>query len=165
MEVSQLKKFILSLESPIRDSGGAKVADDLARVVVALSAFDTMSVKDFSDFLVQAEEYHRTGLLPISKTGKGGRAAKAPGLKGEALIKDIAAQIERICDSAADHSQSHEELEKQIQGLLKKPTKNDVVAIARELHLPGSFKTKGDAINAVVSLAVDRRFTFGRTQF
>ncbi len=165
MEVSQLKQFILSLESPIRASGGTKVADDLARMVAALSAFDRLTVSDFADFLVQAEEYHRTGVLPAATSKRGGRATKASGLKGEMLVKDVAAQIERICDSASDSSQSHEELERQIQSLLKKPTKNDIVAIARELHIPGSFKTKGDAINAVVSLAVDRRFTFGRTQF
>jgi ribosomal protein L19 len=164
MEVTHLRQFLTSLETPLRVSGGAKVADELKAVVDGLVPFQSMSLRDFQLFLLQAEEYHRTGILPVPPT-KGGRKPKAPKPSDEELIKEVASQVVRIRESAMDESQSYEGIERQVEDLLKKPTKPILEKIAREVGLSRKFKTKKDVVDAIVVYATNARYMAERTSF
>ncbi|MBY0586852.1 hypothetical protein K2X85_06730 [bacterium] len=163
MDVSHLKQFILNLALPVRASGGAKVANELEQTAEALSPFASLSMRDFAEFLEKADLYHREGIVPTKAITGGSK--RSPALKGDELVKDLAQQIGKILESATDSTQSYESLTDQMASVLKKPTKAIVLLVAKELHIPGTFKTKGDAVAAIAALATDRRYTHERTQF
>lgn len=160
MDVSNLKAFLLSLEAPLRVSNAAKVADELKLVAEMMEPFREMSLRDFASFLAQADEYRRTGIVPTTSRGK--RPARKV---DEAQVKEIASHIARLAETSIDASESYDDIEQEVKQLLKKPTKDVAVAVARELQIPSSFKTKGDVVNALVTFATERKFTFERTRF
>lgn len=72
-------------------------------------------------------------------------------------------QVRQIVDNAS--SIPHEEIVSRIADLLSRESKSNCISLARSLDIPGSFRSKQDVIDCITSVAVDRRFTSGRTQF
>ncbi|MGL4463651.1 MAG: hypothetical protein ACRDD1_09775 [Planctomycetia bacterium] len=74
---------------------GATVKNKLAAACAALEPFHAMDVAAFGELVKQAEEYKRTGLLPVStKPVKAPKAAKAAAVKPTAEEK--ARQIDEL---------------------------------------------------------------------
>ena len=72
-------------------------------------------------------------------------------------------RIQRVIDNATRID--HDDIVKTIENILNGSTKSACVSIARELGIEGSFARRIDVVHAITSEAVDRRFTWGRTQF
>jgi hypothetical protein len=56
---------------------GGKAATDLQAMANGLAPLAAESVKDFAEFLARADEYRRTGIVPVKKP-KGGSTTKPP---------------------------------------------------------------------------------------
>ena len=66
MRVADLQSFLQALMTPLEASGARKdILDDLKRACEAFQPFADLSIKDFAGVLGRAEEYARTGIVPV----------------------------------------------------------------------------------------------------
>jgi hypothetical protein len=139
-------------ESPLellRASGaGQKSLTEVESVAAALAPFDGMDLTEFATLLVQAEEYRRTGILPVA-AGKAPRkpaAPKAPAAPALGVAEAIM-QIQQILDTAYKPEVTFESIAELVKRL-DKCRKPDLDKICSHFQLPKP-KTKKDALDAV----------------
>lgn len=65
MTVGTLQKHLRDLAGFLATTGGKKVAEDLTAVADGLSLFADQQFGEFAAFLKTADEYRRTGVLPV----------------------------------------------------------------------------------------------------
>jgi hypothetical protein len=159
MNVAELQSFLRSLAGPLASSGGKKAADDLARAAVGLQPFAQMTVAQFADFLQQAEEYHRTGLLPA----KGGGRKKAAATDPQKISKAVD-QLRELYERAGNDSVDYSTIEREVAAV-GKLKKDELISVAREFGISSSLKTKKDAAEAIGRRIRDRKESVQRTQF
>lgn len=98
-------------------------------------------------------------------TGKVEQRPKRENRSSSTEVKTIASELRRIYESTIDGSRNYDDIERETKSLLKKPNKDSVLAIARELDLAANLKTKTQAVNAIVRMSTDRKQAFERTRF
>lgn len=161
MNVTNLLRFLQTLEEPLRASGGAKVANELIEVCDGLRPFGEMNITQFAAFLRNADHYAKTGEVPVtaSKTKKQSKPVDLEKVRSAAqTITDL---YERAIDDGLDYS----EIEAQIKQLDKKLTKEEAIALAKEVNIARSVKSKKDAFAAIQSRIFDRKQSYQRTNF
>jgi hypothetical protein len=158
------ERCIACLLRPPLDAAGAKkdIIEDLARAYEGLKPFREHSIKDFAGFLAQAEEYARTGVIPVqAKPPKAPRAAK---LKVPALtLEDAKALVTSLYDRAIDDAITYEHIGTEIQKPDKLTAKH-LGEVAKHFGLvPG--KAKEGLFDAIREKIERRKTTHVRTQF
>src|ERR1700682_4538934 len=109
MNVAVLQQFLRSLAAPLQAAGAAaKVTHDLEQTSQALEPFKESDFGQFAAFLVQADEFNRTKLLPMLKT-KSRPRGEAKTLN-EAQIQHLVREVRRLEERAAAPSASRGEL-------------------------------------------------------
>ena len=120
---------------------GAKkeIIEDLHRASDSLKPFAEHSIKDFAGFLGRAEEYARTGVIPVSAKPPAKRRAASP--KAPALTLDEAsALVASLYDRATSDELTHELIASEVKRL-DKLTAKDLSEVARRFELvPGKTK-------------------------
>jgi hypothetical protein len=147
----------------LQASGAKKdIIEDLERASDALKPFADHPIKDFGLFLTQAEEYARTGIVPVqAKTSRGPRSAKpklpALTLEGANIL------LTSLYDRATGDDVTHEHIAAEIQKLDKLSAK-DLGEAAKQFGLvPGKSKK---ATLAVILEKISRwKTTHARNQF
>jgi hypothetical protein len=163
MHVADLENFLRSLIRPLEASGARKeIVEDLHRACDGLKPFAQHTVKDFAGFLVQAEEYARTGAIPVQ--AKPARAPRATKPKVAALtLEDGKALVASLYDRALADDVTHELIAAEVQKL-DKLTAKDLVEVAKHFELvPG--KTKKASLDAILEKISRRKTTQARTLF
>src|SRR5262245_30921791 len=87
MHVGDLQRFVHNQAELLSQAGAKSVATDLERLAAGLAPFASLTVAQLADFLVRAESYERTGVLPAS--GKSPRI-KAPAPDSAQKVRDAA---------------------------------------------------------------------------
>ena len=100
MKVAVLQQFLRSLAAPLQAAGASpKVTNDLEEACNALESFKEEDFGQFAAFLVRAEEFHRTQLLPMLKTKERPRGAART--LNEAQVRHLAQQVRQLEERAA----------------------------------------------------------------
>jgi len=164
MNVDDLRQFLQSLSQPLNTSGAKAAAGDLDRMCAGLEPFRTLSVAQFADFLVNAEAYARTGVVPT--TGRGKPAAKAAAKTGDPQALAAAVeQIRALYDRVTSPEVTYATIEAEVKRLDKAFGKDAVLEIARGLDIAGPLKTKKAALEEIHHRLRERKESFERTRF
>ncbi len=158
MNISGLQQHFSNLASLLRNAQAAKLADELEKVRDGLAPFHSMSVKDFADFLVRAEEFARTGHVSTAPTksrarspGATTKASKAkPDLN--ALIQETKALFER----AGQGKVSDDEVEA-LGARLTPLTKDSLGDIGNAIQIVFKKTAKKDEIVAEIKRTISER--------
>jgi hypothetical protein len=149
--------------TPLEASGARKdILEDLKRTCDAFQPFAETPIKDFTGFLVRAEEYARTGIIPVqAKPPRVPRAAKPkiPAISLDGAHQLVAALYERCIDDGV----SHEQITAEIQRLDKMSAK-ELKEVARQFGVAAG-KTKKGSLDAILDKITRRKTTHVRTQF
>jgi hypothetical protein len=149
MNVAELEQYFVSLAKLLQATDAKKTAAELSRIAEGLQSFRGYALADFAGFLVRAEEYHRTGVLPVV-AGKAGARSKAEP-KPKADLSAVRSDVERQYRSASSPNVTIESIEA-LRPKLNALTKADLVSIAEAIDLTGmSSKTKALIVDAIVS--------------
>jgi len=163
MKVAVLQQFLRSLVAPVREAGAnEKKANDLEQTAQALEPFKDQDFGQLAAFLVQAEEFQRTGLLPQLKPG---RSQGAAGALNTAQIQHLVEQVRRLEARAAEAGAPRETLAAELDRLgLDNLNKSEAVALARELVLPTRARdTAQDAVRQIRRLIREGRQALQQT--
>ena len=146
------------------EASGAKrdIVDELRRACDGFAPFAEYAVKDFARFLVRAEEYSRTGIIPVQ--GKAPSKPRATKPKVPALtLEDAKALVTSLYDRAISEDVSYDHIGAEVQKL-DKLTASDLKEIAKHFGVvPG--KTKKASLDAILEKISRRKATHARTQF
>ena len=156
MNVAALQQFLRSLAGPMQAAGASqKVLQELEEAGQALEPFKDFDFARFAAFLRQAEEYHRTGVLPIRARG-----SRAPKGLDPARVHELAQRAAQLKERAAGADSSPEPINAEFDSLgLKALTKKDVLAVAREVGARTTVRmTQEEGIAAV------RRWVLGQEE-
>ena len=143
MKVSVLQQFLRSLAAPLQSAGAAKPANDLEQTCQALEPFAEQDFAQLAAFLVRAEEFDRTKLLPMlkSKSRASGRGAERT--LNDAQIHHLAQQVKHLEQRAAAGSETpRAELAAELDRLgLENLNKTEAITLAKEVGLQTRVRT------------------------
>ncbi len=165
MNVSDLQQFLRSLSRPLSDSGAKKAADDLERACAGMEPFRDLNVAQFADFLANAEEYARTGVVPTTRSARS--SAGKPGAKAgdphavAAAIDSVRGLYDRVASSEVTYAT----IEAELKRLDKQFKKDEILEIARGFGVSGTPKTKAAALDEMRRRMSERKESFERTRF
>ncbi len=163
MNVKDLTQFLRSLEQALSTSGGKSVAGDLGRMCAGLEPFQGLTVAQFADFLVTAETYARTGVVPTTGRAKtsGKRATKADPEAIRAATEHLRSLYERVTSPEVTYAT----IDAEVRKLEKQFLKDAVIEIARAFGITGTIKSKKAAIEEIHRRMTERKESHERTQF
>jgi hypothetical protein len=156
--VADLRQFLVSLAAPLEASGGKSAAADLRRAADGLAPFAALPLSAFADFLARAREYAETGVIPTSAV----RSSRSKATDTEA-IRAAAESYQRLYERCTDPSVGNVEIAAQMTAL-DRLTKDAVLAVAREVGIHKSLKTKKDALAEMRRRIMDRKETYDRVR-
>ncbi len=163
MRVADLQNFLRALIPPLDASGAKKeIVEDLAHACDGLKPFGEHSIRDFAGFLAQAEEYARTGVIPVQGKPPKARRAATPKVPALTLV-DAKVLVTSLYDRAIDDAITYEHISAEIKKL-DKLTAKDLSEVAKHFGLvPG--KAKKGSLDAIREKIERRKTTHARTQF
>jgi hypothetical protein len=161
MQVRDLIEYLRSLSGPIRATGGAKPAQDLADTAAALEPFAGYAVPALVELLRQSETFLRDGTLPAPTTGRGKKTAAASVVDLSQTERELAA----FYDSVIGPDVSYSSIETFIKQMDKRLKKDDAVQLARTFGIQVALKSKKDAVAAIRQKIVDRKQALQRSDF
>jgi hypothetical protein len=165
MRVAVVQQFVRSLALPLEgaDFAAAKIKK-LDEVGVALEPFKEMDLTAFAELLRQAEEYKRTGILPVkARRSSRPKTPKAPPVTDED-IRRISQEIMQLAERAIGPEMSREALEAELNRInLPQYNRSVLLAIAREIGLsPKARTTAQEAIDAIRQKILGRKEAYER---
>lgn len=157
MNVAALQKHLRDLAEFLESSDAGKtVVKGVKAISDGLSPFAAETVEAFAEFLKQAEEYRRTGVLPLGKAKKAAATAKA--VVAPPALDEVKGKV------AALYGQAPTATDPQISALLDPLEKQfklpDLQAIAEVVGVGGTaskLRTKGKVIEEIRRAIVERR--------
>lgn len=162
MKVAELQSFVKTLVQPLSSVGVSKtVCTNLEDVAAALEPFRDLSLSQLADFLAKAEEFQRTGVLATPAKPARARAAKASPLS----VAEAVQKVRDLYERAADPTLTYAAIDAEIQLLNKALLKDPILAVATEMGIVLTQKTKKGALEEIQRLITDRKGSFERTQF
>jgi hypothetical protein len=163
MLVANLQQYLRALVPPLQASGAkATILSDLEGACDGLEPFKHLDISTFAGFLRRAEEYDRTGIVPVAaKAAPKPRAKKeaGPAYTTEDALRDVRILYERSLGDDVTFAMIEAEVKK-----LNKLTKPDLDRVTAEFGL-GKAKTKPSALTAIVDKISDYKKSHQRTQF
>jgi hypothetical protein len=146
------------------EASGAKkdIIDDLDRASDGLNPFGEHSIKDFAGFLAQAEQYARTGIIPVQ--AKPSRAPRARKVKAAALtLEEANSLVASLYDRSINDDVTYDHIAAEVQKLDKLSAKELADAAKHFGVVPG--KSKKASLEAIRDKISRRKTTHARTQF
>jgi hypothetical protein len=156
--VADLRQFLVSLAAPLEAGGGKSAAADLRRAADGLSPFAALPLSAFADFLARAKDYAETGVVPTSAARASRAKPSDPG-----AIHAAAESYQRLYERCTDPAVADAEIAAQMTAL-DRLTKDAVLAVAREVGIHKSLKTKKDALAEMRRRIIDRKETYERVR-
>jgi hypothetical protein len=138
----------------------------LANACDALVPFRTMEISAFANLLRQAEEYHRTGVLPVALSTR-----KQSARKPKANAEDMALQVERLTKQLHDlYAVVHEETVgygaiDEICEVVGKLNASDIKKVAAAFGIKVSSKaTKSQSLDSIKRKLTEQKGSAQRIQ-
>lgn len=163
MKVAALCQSLDGLCQFLENAGAKQTANEWRRLKDALGAFAEPSVTDFCDFLRRAEEYHRTGILPLGKTGTA-RKPKAQPRSPESLAEAIQ-KVKEFYESVIRPEVTYEQITAEIKRIEKDFKADELKEVARQLGISRPPKTKKATLEEIHRRMIQRKETIERTNF
>ncbi|GEM_PF-1128702 len=163
MIVADLQAFVRNLGAALASAGAKKPADELARIAGGLEPFQVLTLAQFSDFLVTAENYARTGIVPA--TGKGRSKAATPKPDSAEKVRAATQRVQALYDRAVEPGLQYTAIDAEIKALEKQLGKDEAIQVARALGIAAALKTKKAAFEAIKRKICERKESFERIQF
>jgi hypothetical protein len=162
MTVADLQAFVRNLSVTLASAGAKKPADELESIAAGLEPFQVLGLAQFSNFLITAENYARTGIVPT--TGKGRAKAAAPKVDSAEKVRLAGERVSALYDRAVAPDLQYTAIEAEIKAL-NKLTKDEAVQVARQLGIAATLKTKKAAMEEIKRKITERKESFERIQF
>lgn len=162
MKVGDLTESLEGLCQFLESAGAKQTANEWRRLKHALGAFAEPSVADFCEFLVQAEEYHRTGVVPLGKRRGGGqRRVMVPPEDRERAIQEVIQFFESVIQPEV----TYERIAAEVKRIDRQFKADEVKELARAIGISAPPKTKKATLEAVHRCMRERKENFERTRF
>ncbi|MCI0682755.1 MAG: hypothetical protein L0Y71_11700 [Gemmataceae bacterium] len=162
MTVADLQQFVRNLGVTLASAGAKGPAGDLERMAAGLEIFRGQTVAAFCDFLAQAENYARTGVLPA---GKGRRKAVVPRPDSAETVRAAVQSVQALYERAVDPALEYSAIDAEIKALDKRLTKDEAMQVARKSGIASPLKTKKAALESIKRKITERKESFERIQF
>jgi hypothetical protein len=148
MKVADLQQYFNDLAKLIHATDGKKSAPELSKVAESLQPFRNYELAEFASFLARAEEYSRTGLIPVVNLKPGSRSK--PTGKPNPELAALRAEVVHLHGSASSPGVTIDSIDAVVPKL-GKLNKNDLLSVAEVIGLVGmNSKSKADIVSAVV---------------
>jgi hypothetical protein len=149
MKVADLHQYFNDLAKLFQATDGKKSAGELFKVAEGLRPFRDYDLIDFANFLARAEDYSRTGLLPVVASKPASR--RAPTATPKADLSALRAEVVHLHGTASSPGVTFESIES-LEPKLGVLTKQDLLSVAEAIGLVGlKSKSKAEIINAIVT--------------
>jgi hypothetical protein len=158
VNVADLQGVLKSLGDFLAAHQGKKPAEAFEAFRHALEPFRDLPLDQFARFLHQAEEYHRTGIVPAGpkKAAREKKPAqpKAPKVvlktkEDVEAIRHAAAELQSLYERATDPALDYGEIERTVERISKEFDTNGLKAVAKEFGAGSGAKTKDAARNNI----------------
>ena len=114
---------------------------------------------EFADFLARAKEFDETGVVSTA-----GKSARKPAKATDADAIAAAAQSYlRLAEQSVDGSVTDARIDAEMK-VLDKLSKDALIAVAREVGVQKTLKTKKDALAELRRRVVERKETYERVR-
>lgn len=163
MKVGDLCKSLEGLCQFLENSGAKQTAHEWRRLRDTLGAFAEPSVTDFCEFLVLAEEYHRTGQVPLGKAGRARR--QKPAVRSPESLAQAIAQVKQFYEGIPRPEVTFEEIEAEIKRIDRQFKADELKQLAPELGIGAPPKTKKATLEEIRRRMIARREIKERTDF
>jgi hypothetical protein len=154
VNVGDFQGLLKSVSEFLAAHQGKKPAEAFEQFRQGLDPFRDLPLDQFAHFLKQAEEYRRTGIVPVG-VKKGTRekkpaqpkAAKIPlKTKDDAeAIRLAVAELQKLYERATDPTLDYGEIERTVERISKEFDTNGLKAVAKEFGAGSGSKTKDAA--------------------
>lgn len=149
MKVDDIQRYLLELARLVQAGDGKKAGAGLSRIAEGLQPFRDYDLEVFAGFLARAEDYARTGIIPVSAPKAGTRPKAAPQAKSDAPA--LRAEVERLYRTAGAPETTIEAIDR-LRDKLGPLKKGELTDIAEAIELIGmAKKTKPDILEAIVA--------------
>ncbi len=162
MKVAELQSFLNNLADPIEASGGKSCAGDLRRAAHGLTPFAQLTVAQFADFLVTAETYARTGVVPVGGRGRG--SAKGPSVDRDKVVA-AAQELLTLYEQALDAELTYAQIASTVKRIGGRLNKDETIQAAKEVGITHTLKTKKQALEELERKIVQRKESLERAAF
>jgi hypothetical protein len=149
MKVADLQQYFTDLAKLLHATDGKKSSAELSKIAEGLQPFRDYDLTNFANFLTRAEDYSRTGLVPVIPPKPGSRSK--PPAKPSVDLGALQAEVAHLHGTASSPDVTFESIEALRPKLdqLKKP---GVLSVVESIGLVGmKSKSKADIINAIVA--------------
>jgi hypothetical protein len=154
VNVGEFQSLLKGLGDFLAAHQGKKPAEAFEKFRAALEPFRDVPLDQFAEFLRQAEEYRRTGIVPVGakKPAREQKAAQAKATKAPLKTKDDAeairqavAELQKLYERATDPTLDYGEIERTVERIGKEFDVNGLKAVAKEFGVGDGLKTKDAA--------------------
>jgi hypothetical protein len=154
VNVGDIETVLKSLGDFLAAHQGKKPAEAFETFRLALEPFRNVPLNQFAQLLRQAEEYRRTGILPVGakkapreKKPAQPKAPKVP-LKTKSdteAIRQTVAELQKLYERATDPTLGYGEIETTVERISKEFDTSGLKAVAKEFGAGSGSKTKDAA--------------------
>src|SRR5262249_29170503 len=151
--------FLRNLGTLLAAHQGKKPAADFDAFCDGLDPFRDQPIGDFTRFLHDAAEYHRTGIVPVPARGSRRPAAGRPSISKQPLkrkddvqaVEEAAASLQGLFDRATDRTLSHEMIESEVSRIEQAFDAEGLKAVARKFGITSGLSSKTAARAKILS--------------
>jgi len=158
MIVLDIQEFLRDMSRLVIAAGASRpVQSELERVYESLEPFKTLTLGAFADFLVLAETYRTTDVIPDSGAKSATRKAKpnAP----PADVETYATRILQLYEDVIQETVGYDAIDSFIEEMNKKLNKEEVLTVYHRFQFTGK-PTKGKALEAMKHKLYQRKGSF-----
>lgn len=161
MKVDDLQQYLSDLARLVQASDGKKAASGLTRIAAGLQPFRDYDLDTFAGFLARAEDYSRTGILPVV-TATAKARPKVPA-KSKVDLSALRAETEHLYSTAGSAEITMERIQA-LAGRLEPLKKDELAEIAQAIGLVGmGKKTKPAIVETIIARIRSIKQSYMRT--
>lgn len=162
MTIGDVQTCLRSLAGLLAAHQGKKPAAEFDAFCAGLDPFREQAIGVFAQFLRDAAEYQRTGIVPMP--AKAGRAAKAS--RGKSALKkkddmpaveEAAAMLQQLFDRATDPSLTHEAIEAAVSQIERTFDAEGLKAVARKFGVTSGLSSKSATSAKILGRIAERK--------
>lgn len=175
MNVGDVQSFLNNLAALLKAHKGDKPAAGFEAFCSGLEPFKELPINDFAQFLRDAAEYKRTGIVPVPE-GKKGRGARTtakktatpkpkPKTKADTdAIRDAATRLQALYDRFADPALTQAVIEAEVNRIDKEFDTEGLKAVARAFGITSGLSSKSAAKGKILNRIVERKDRYERSE-
>lgn len=166
MNIADVQSFLRHLGTLLAAHQGKKPAGDFEAFCDGLEPFREQALATFAQFLRDAAEYQRSGILPVQPAKKAREpaapragTAKPPLKKKDDIqaVEEAAAMLQALFDRATDPTLSHEAIEAEVSRIEREFDGEGLKAVARKFGVSSGLSSKGATKSKILGRIAERK--------